>query len=334
MARAVDAELAGRYPRWVNSQAISSLFPVVALIAAGYFVGRQRWVGAAAVKDLSNLIFLLLAPALLFRTMSLVRLQDLQFKPVAAYFLASALIFAASLVWRGFNRRGAVLALANTFSNTVMIGLPLVALTFGDAGLVVMLTLVSLHSLVLLTGATVVLELASAREQAQQGVGPGGRSAMFRAVTRALRNAIIHPVPLPIIAGLLYGQTGWGLPELVDKPLAMLGQAFSPLALVMVGITLAWTGVGPHLRDALAQAVIKNVVHPVAVAALAWLMGVRGLPLAVMVLAASLPIGANVFLFSQRYRSAEVETTASVAVSTLLGLLTVTLTLVAVRVFL
>lgn len=322
----------------MNSLVLSSLLPVVLLIAAGYFTGRQKWVGAAAVKDLSNLIFLLLAPALLFRTMSLVRVEDLQFKPVAAYFAATVLIFAVSLGWRGFSRNSAVLALANTFSNTVMIGLPLVGLAFGDAGMVVLLTLVSLHSLVLMTGATVVLELATAREQAHAqaagGAGPDPRRAMLRAVARALRNAIIHPVPLPIIAGLLYGQTGWGLPELIDKPLALLGQAFSPLALVMVGITLAWTRVGEHLRGALVQAVIKNLVHPLMVAAIAWLMGVRGLPLAVMVLTAALPIGANVFLFSQRYRSAEALTTASVVISTLLGLATVSLTLVAVRAWL
>ena len=315
----------------MNTLAVSSLAPVVLLIAAGYFTGRQGWVGAVAVKDLSNLIFLLLAPALLFRTMSLVRVEDLQFRPVAAYFAASVLIFCALLAWRGFNRHGAVLALGNTFSNTVMIGLPLVGLAFGDAGLVVLLTLVSLHSLVLMTGATVVLELATAREQAASGAGHGGCRAMLRAVARALRNAVVHPVPLPIVAGLLYGQTGWGLPEVIDKPLAMLGQAFSPLALVMVGVTLAWTRVGAHLHGALVQAAIKNLVHPLMVAAIAGLMGVRGLPLAVMVLTAALPIGANVFLFSQRYRSAEALTTASVVVSTLLGLVTVSFALMAVR---
>lgn len=315
----------------MDSLVLSSLLPVVLLIAAGYFTGRQGWVGAVAVKDLSNLIFLLLAPALLFRTMSLVRVETLQFKPVAAYFAATVLIFVLSLLLRGFNRTSAVLALANTFSNTVMIGLPLVGLAFGEAGMVVLLTLVSLHSLVLMTGATVVLELATAREHARSQASHGGHRAMLRAVARALRNAIIHPVPLPIMAGLLYGQTGWGLPELIDKPLAMLGQAFSPLALVMVGITLAWTRVGEHLRGALVQSLVKNLLHPVAVAAVAWLMGVRGLPLAVMVLTAALPIGANVFLFSQRYRSAEALTTASVVVSTLLGLGTVSLTLVLVR---
>jgi malonate transporter len=62
----------------VNSFVISSLLPVVILIAAGYLAGRRRWIGGNAVKDLSNLIFLLLAPALLFRAMSTVHVQELR----------------------------------------------------------------------------------------------------------------------------------------------------------------------------------------------------------------------------------------------------------------
>ena len=43
----------------------------------------------------------------------------------------------------------------------------------------------------------------------------------------------------------------------------------------------------------------------------------------ISLVAASLPIGANVFLFSQRYKVAEELVTASVAVSTALALVTV-----------
>ena len=43
-----------------------------------------------------------------------------------------------------------------------------------------------------------------------------------------------------------------------------------------------------------------------------------------MVLAAGLPIGANVFLFSQRYRKEEEMITSAVAVSTAVALLTIT----------
>jgi len=53
-------------------------------------------------------------------------------------------------------------------------------------------------------------------------------------------------------------------------------------------------------------------------------MGVSGLPMTVMVVTAALPIGANVFLFSQRYGVAEDLVTASVAMSSVLALITLT----------
>ncbi len=316
----------------MNSFVISSLLPVVLLIAAGYLAGRRRWIGNAAVKDLSNLIFLLLAPALLFRAMSTVRVEELSLKPVAAYFVASGLLFAGTLALRGFNRSAAVIALANTYSNTVMIGIALVGLAYGAPGMVVLLTLISLHSLVLLTSATVVLELAVAREQQQAGQGAGGKPhSMAGTVLRALRNAIIHPVPMPIIAGLLFAQTGLAMPAFIDKPIQLLGQAFGPVALVMVGITVALTPIGRHWRGALVQALVKNLLHPLLVAGIGLLLGVRGIPLTVMVVAAALPIGANVFLFSQRYRTSEDLVTASVAMSTVLALGTLTLVMTLVQ---
>lgn len=310
----------------MNHPVLTSLLPVVLLIAAGFVAGKRGWISAGSVKDLSNLVFFLLSPALLFRAMSAVHVEQLSLRPVAVYFIAAGLIFAGTLVLRGFNSRTAVLALANTYSNTVMIGIPLIGLAYGPEGMVTLLTLVSLHSLVILTTATVVLELAVSRDTSlaakRDGVQVLARP-MLATVLTAVRNAVLHPVPIPIIVGLLFAQTGWVLPEVIDKPVQLLGQAFGPLALVMVGITLAHTAVGQHLRGALVQALVKNLLHPVLVVALGWALGLTGLPLTVMVVAASLPIGANVFLFSQRYKVAEELVTASVAVSTALALVTV-----------
>lgn len=307
----------------MNHPVISSLLPVVLLIAIGFLAGKRRWIGAGSVKDLSNLVFVVLTPALLFRTMSTVHPENLDMKPLGVYFVAAFLVYFVSLAARGFNRRSAVLALATTFSNTVMIGIPLVSLAYGDAGLVTLFTLVSVHALVLLTLATLVLEFAVLREEA--AAGRHSDRHVVATVLTAVRNAVIHPVPLPIIAGLVYAQTGWGIPAMIDRPLQLLGNAFGPLALVLVGVTLAFNPVGAQLKGALVIAAVKNLAHPALMALLGWAFGLSGLPLAVMVVAAALPIGANVFLFSQRYKVAEDLVTASVAVSTALALASVTL---------
>ncbi|OPF64236.1 AEC family transporter [Hydrogenophaga sp. H7] len=298
---------------------VASLTPVFLLIALGYFAGRRDWIRESAVRDLSNLVFLLLIPALLFRTMSGVHVETLDLRPLAAYFPAALLLLIVSIAWRGFNRSSVVMALGGVFSNMVMIGITLVELAYGKAALVTLLTLVSVHALILLTVGSVVLELVVAREARE-----GGERAphVLETAWSAFKGALIHPIPLPIISGLLFAQTGWSLPAVVDKPLQLLGSAFGPLALVLVGVTLARTPLGGHLKPALWITASKNLLLPLLVGVSAWAWGITGLPLTVMVVAAALPMGANVFLFAQRYEVAEGLTTAAMGLSTVLALFT------------
>lgn len=296
-----------------------SLTPVFLLIGVGFLAGRRQWIRGDAVKDLSNLVFLLLIPALLFRTMSGVRLDELDLKPIVAYFLAAGVLLAGSIVWRGFNCRSVVLALAGTFSNMVMIGITLVGLAYGQEGLVTLLTLVSVHALILLTAGAIVLELAAARETRDRG---GEAPHVWQTAWSAIKGSLIHPIPLPIVCGLLFAQTGLALPGVVDKPLQLLGSAFGPLALVLVGVSLAATPLAGHWRMSLWLAASKNLMLPLLVGMSAWAFGITGMALVVMVVAAGLPTGANVFLFAQRYRVVQDLTTAAMGVSTALALLT------------
>lgn len=295
------------------------------LIGAGYVAGRRQWVRGEAVKDLSNLVFLLLIPALLFRTMSSVHLDTLDLTPMAAYYTAALGLLLASLWWRGFNCRSVVLALGGVFSNMVMIGITLVGLAYGQAGLVTLLTLVSVNALILLTIGSVVLELAQARDLGAQGGEP---PHVLATAWSAVKGAVIHPVPLPIVCGLLFAQTGWALPAVVDKPLQLLGSAFGPVSLLLVGVSLARTPLAGQWRMALQVATAKNLVLPLLVGISAWAYGITGLPLTVLVIAAGLPVGANVFLFAQRYNVVQAETTAAMGVSTVLAIVTLSLWMV------
>ena len=63
-------------------------------------------------------------------------------------------------------------------------------LAYGQAGLVTLFTLISVHSLVLLTLATVVLELVSAREERAAGLS----NCRMAPVVREYRRAIAYDV--------------------------------------------------------------------------------------------------------------------------------------------
>lgn len=311
----------------MNSAVLSSLIPVVLLIAIGYGAVSARLIRAEASKDLSTLVFSVLTPALLFRTMNTVHVERLDLKPAAAYFAVAILMFVCMLAWSGISRRSAVLALCASYGNTVAIGIPLIGLAYGQAALVPLFTLISMNAFIMLTLATIALEFALVAEaQSAKSLTAGAaQQHPFKTVLTALRNGIIHPVPLPILAGLMFAQTGWTVPEVLDRPLQLMASAMGPLALMLVGMTLAGSRIGAHLKTALLLTLLKNLILPALVAAVGWWMGLGGLQLTVVVVAASMPVGANVFMFSQRYEAAQELATASVAVSTVLALVTVSL---------
>jgi len=255
--------------------------------------------------------------------MSAVHVEQLDFKPLGMYFAAVLLMFFGVFVGKGRDHRAAVLALSSTFSNTVMIGIPLISLAFGHTGMVLLLTLVSVHMMVMMTITTVVLELVSARQE--RAAGHPGQRHMAWAVLRALKNSLLHPVPIPILLGLLFAQTGLVLPAVIDRPLQLLGSAFGPVALVLVGAMLTQVRMGANLKDALGICVLKNLGLPLMVAAMGLSLGMAGPTLNVMIVTAALPMGANVLLYAQRYEVAQELVTSSLAMSTLLGLLSISL---------
>ena len=309
----------------MNHPVVVALLPVVILIAIGFIAGRAGLMPANSVKDLSKLVFTIFLPPLLFRTMVNVQPENLQGRPLVAYLLGMALMYAVMFFASGRNRRSAVLALAASYSNTVMIGIALIQFAYGEQGVAVLLALIAVHSLIMLSLATVVLELVTLKEKADAAMHPA------RIMATSIWNTLKQPMIFPIILGLLYAQTSLGIPAVIDKPLQLLANAFSPLAVVLVGITLASTRVGEHVRVAMGLAALKNLGHPLAVGLIGWALGLQGLPLAVMIVTAALPIGANVFLFAQRYDTALPEVTAAVAVSTGVALISVAAALSLVR---
>lgn len=99
--------------------ALDALLPVATLIAVGGLAARLGWVKASSLSDLSNLAFKVLAPALLFTSMSHVYLDQVALKPVGVYFMSIAVVFALVLLRHGGGVLGAVRALGATFSNTL-----------------------------------------------------------------------------------------------------------------------------------------------------------------------------------------------------------------------
>lgn len=311
---------------------LGALLPVMLMVGAGWCVARMGWVQQSSVKDISNLVFFVLLPALLFRTMANVTVSELDFYPVGIYFMAVALVFGGTIAVNGLRTVSAARGLAHVFSNVVMVGVPMVGLLFGDSGLVPLFTLITVHALVLLSGATVIFELASARERTRADASAS--PSLLKTLAQAVRNSIVHPVPVPILAGVLVAHLGLSIPGVIDKPLQMMGAAMGPMALLLVGMTLGYARIGHLWRQSLRMALVKTLVHPVVFFVCALVLGARGEAIVVLMLAAALPIGANVLLFTHRYGIGQDEVIAGMAISTVIALFCIPLVMMVLGPFL
>jgi predicted permease len=301
--------------------------PVFLLIAVGVAAARGGLLDERAVKALSDAALLVFLPALLFGTIARVEFGELSPGAALAYYCAGLPLFAVVLAVQA-RRRGEVStavvhALGAVFSNTVMLGIPVVKLAFGEAGLALLLTIIAVHALVYLTIGALVIELAVILRGAGAGEGTRWRR-LARDLGPVIRSALLHPVVLPILLGVVWSAAGVALPRPVDATLSMLGAAAAPLCLVLLGASLAQSGFGQGLATAAGLTVVKNLVHP----ALVWVvggfvLGAAPLPLAIATVTAAMPIGANVYLFAQRYDSQVAEVSAGVTLSTLVSAATV-----------
>jgi predicted permease len=313
----------------------TKLLALFLTVALGYVAGRMRWLGSDAqdpARVLSNAAFYVFVPALLFRTTVRLDFAHMPWHAVAAFFVPTLAVLLGVYAWqrwraapsagRGGTARSAQAtepacrAISATFGNTVQLGIPLAAALFGEAGLGIHIALVSLHALVLLSLLTALAELDLARARHAE---PGAAAApLLRTLLATLRNTVIHPVVLPVLAGLLWNATGLGLPPVADEALAMLGSAVVPLCLVLIGMTLAYHGLQGRLGSALGLSAVKLLVHPALVLATArWGFGLQGLQLQVVVVMATLPTGSNALIFAQRYGAPPAEATATIVFSTL-----------------
>lgn len=302
---------------------IDIIVPVFGTVAVGWALGRSRLLTPEGLRGLTNVTFYALFPALLFRSMSKVRLESLEFDIVAVFFGAALVLYLLLIglgrgLRMGFGDR-TVFALSGTFANGVGIGIPFISYAFGEAGLVPLLMIISLNSLVMLTLSSFLLEI---------GTGGGSGSRLIGKLGGAVLTMLKHPIIPSIFAGLAWSELtafvpGLATPVVVDRVLQALALAAPPCGLIMAGASLAHVGVKEHWQPAAVATVVKLAVMPLMVwAAGRYVFALDPLWLTVATLNAAMPAGANVYLVAQLYRTGVGLATNAVVISTAASIFT------------
>lgn len=298
--------------------------PLFLLVLLGYVLTRvSRW-PRTATDALTRFVFSVAMPALLFRLMSgLSRLPPVDLRILLVYFGGCLAVYVVgrltgATLFRMDGVAGSVFAMGGIFANTVMLGLPIAKVTLGDAALPGMSLVIVFNSFVLWTLVSVSVEWARHRELSARGIG------------RTLQGVLRNPIVASILLGTAFGFTGLALPDVVDRTLGLVADASLPLSLIALGMGLTEFDIRASARVTLVLSALKLVVQPLAVYGLARALDLGPLDVAVVVLLAALPIGANVYLMARQFGALEGVVASAIVLTTALAALSTPLALAAI----
>ncbi len=306
---------------------LTTIFPVFAIALLGYVL---TWTGVFRLGDIAGLtryVFNVALPVLLFDSMSRMELPEtVRWSFLLAYYIPGIIVFAAgAAVGRrlfGQSRiASGVYAMGCSYSNTVFLGLPVVAAAWGDAALLPLLLIIAVHSLIYFTLTTAVVEFGRRGIRA----GSSGRRAMLSVLGRTAMGMLRNPIVVGLLAGVMYNYAGLTLPGMVQSVITPLRASALPAALFVTGAALRQYRPMGHMPEALTAIVLKLAVYPLLVWGVATVL--FRLPaewVAVAVVTAAMPTGINASVFAVKYDAAVAPVATAVLFGTALSLVSLT----------
>ncbi len=290
--------------------------PLFLIVLAGYVIGLWRHWPRSWTAIASKVVFAIILPALLFHMLSdMSTLPPVDPRLLIAFFGGCFIVFGigrlvAARLLRLDGVSQSVFALGGIFSNNVMLGLPIAKMTLGEAAVPAVALVVLFNALTLWTLVSVSVEWARHGAFTIKGFG------------KTALGVIANPLVIAIALGTAIGLSGYTLPAPVRTALGGVASLAAPAALFVLGLGLTDYGIRRNFRIGMTITALKLVVQPLAVWTLGIAIGLPALELQVVVLLASMAVGANVYLMAVQFDTLQGAVASSLVVSTALAAVT------------
>ena len=291
------------------------ILPLIILMLMGYASIYFKMLSKDHLQALNAFVIKVALPTFLFCALSS---KDIHALWHPAYFIAygggSLILFMLAywIYWRGFKfnlSQSAVMSMGASMSNTGFMGTAILTMLIAEhAAVYISLTLIIENMLIIL------LMLSLAELGVQQG-------AVLQILKLTLKRVLKNPLIIAILLGLLLALFNWRLPTPMLTAFEMVGKTASPLALFVIGASIATL---PAMRISLSSVVLvmmSCVLMPVVIYSLFGLFpDVSPEMRCAGTLIAALPMPSAFAIFAQAYGLNEKALTP-LMLSNLLGIL-------------
>jgi predicted permease len=246
---------------------LAAIVPVFVIIAAGYVAVRSGYVDPDQLGALASFVLRVALPALIFGALTGAPLGDtLNWGYLAAYGLGTLGVFGLGFfAARRWSRLGVtaatVQALGMASANSGFMGFPIASMVIGPPAAAILAQNMVVENLLLIPFGMMLAEVGQRSH--------GSVAEMLRNIVASL---VRNPLLVAIAAGVAVAALGVRLPEPLARPVALMGAVAGPVALFVVGGTLAGLPSG-GAPDGIGRIVFgKLVLHPLVVFGLLFVM--------------------------------------------------------------
>ncbi|HEY9010085.1 MAG TPA: AEC family transporter [Devosia sp.] len=298
---------------------LNVVLPVFALMALGNLAVRFRLFPSEGVRGLVMFVNNFATPCLLFQALATADFSaTFNWSVIGPFYVGAVSVFTLGAIFavKLFGNRpgeGVASGFAAMFTNTVLIGIPIMTRAYGPEALPTTFSIIAFHASVLITMAMLVMELVR-RDGAP----------LHKALGVALVRIVSNPLLWGIVLGALVNISGLTLIEPVEAFIAMMAAAVTPAALFGLGGALNDYKLSESWGQSLTMSVLKLVVQPL----IAWVIMVPILHVdhefaRYGVLLAAMPSGINAFVFASYYNRGVNVASNTILISTVLSVFTV-----------
>lgn len=299
---------------------IGLVLPFFGLIFLGYGVARITRQPVEALGWMNTFIIYVALPALFFQLLSKTPVHQLTnwgyiFGSVFSTYVAFSLMFVGSAIRSGGDiATSTIKGLAAAYGNIGYMGPGIALLAFGEKAAVPVAIIFCFENIMHFTIAPAMMALAGSDERPV-------RTVVFDIV----RKIATHPFIVATAIGVAAAWFQFRPPEPLERLLDTLMRAAAPCALFAMGVTLALRPL-KRVPEGIGQIVtIKLLLHPlICYLMLGWIGDFDPVWVYSAVLLAALPTATNVFVIAQQYGVWVERASATILITTVASVLTVT----------
>lgn len=302
---------------------LAATVPIFAVVALGYLVTRLGVLRRTDMSVLASYVVQVALPALVFVSVSAGPVgQVVNPTYLLTYAVAALAMMGLGRAWGSARRahpaRSATVAFAAGGTNNGFVGFPVLLLVLPEVAGVAVGMAMLVDSLVLLP---VVLGMYESAEGHRAGLAEQLRGVLARVLT--------HPMVGAIVLGVVVGGLGITLPAVLERPVSLVADSASAVALFAIGGMLVGLRLRGNRADVAAAVSGKLLLMPGLAVALVLLLPLLGLPgldpelRAAVLLICALPSMSAVAAIAEEHGQGELGA-AAMLTSTICSFLTLT----------